>query len=90
MAGGQMCFQSTMIGVDIETYHSRISRFVLESKWENAIIKKGKGSSPSIVWFMGLVKVVLLVIGGVEIKPDLQVEVVMINQILAYVENREK
>lgn len=51
---------------------------------------KGKGSSPAIVWFMGLVKVVILVIGGVEIKPSLQVEEVKISQILAYVKNHEK
>jgi hypothetical protein len=66
------------MGVDIVTYRARISGFVLGNKVESGSAK---------VWFIGLVILVLVMIGGVETNPGPQVEQVKIDQTLVYVKN---
>jgi hypothetical protein len=76
--------------VDIATYHARIGRFVLGKKVESGMLKKGQESGSAKMWFIGLVTVVLLVIGGMGVNPGPQVEQVKIDQILAYAKNQEE
>jgi hypothetical protein len=88
--GKQTCFRNTRMGVDIETYRARIGGFVLGKKVESGMLKRRQEACSAEVWFIGLVNVTLLVVGGVETNPGPQIEQVKIDQILAYVKNQEK
>jgi hypothetical protein len=62
------------MGIDIVTYWSRIGGFVSGRKMDSGIRVKGQESGLIKIWFLGIVVVVLLVIGGVEANPAPQVE----------------
>jgi hypothetical protein len=78
------------MGVDIVIYRAKIGGFVLGNKVESGLSRKRQDSGFSKVWFIGLVTAILLVIGGVEVNPRLQVEQANIDHILTYVQNQEK
>jgi hypothetical protein len=78
------------MGVDIVIYCARIGDFVLSNNVESGLSRKRQDSGSAKVWFIGLVTVILLVIGGVEVNPGPQVEQAKIDQILTYVKNQEK
>jgi hypothetical protein len=78
------------MGINIATYRVRIGGFGLRKKMDRGVQMKGQESSLTKNWFLGLLIAVLLVIGGVEVNPGIQVEQGKINQILAYVKNQDK
>jgi hypothetical protein len=57
---------------------------------ECGVIRKRHDSGFDKVWFSGLVLVIILVIGGVEVNPGPQTDQAKIDQILAYVKNQKK
>jgi hypothetical protein len=63
-----------VMGIGIVTYRARIGGFAFERKVESGIRVKGQESSLVKIWFLGLVILLLLVIGGVEANPGPQME----------------
>jgi hypothetical protein len=61
------------MGVDTGTYQARIGTFIVKSSVEETAatqeVKEGKQC-----WFVGLLTMVLLVVGGVELNPGPMVE----------------
>jgi uncharacterized protein YukE len=78
------------MGVDMETYRAGNGGSVLGNKVKSSVLKKMQEGFLAEAWFIGLVVVILIVTGGVEMNPRLQIKQVKIDQILAYVKNQEK
>jgi hypothetical protein len=78
------------MGVDIGTYHARIGSFAASYTRKNTT----KGLKVEMVgwktWFWGLLQIVMLVIGGVEVNPGPPAEQEKTNQILIHMRNQEK
>jgi hypothetical protein len=62
------------MGVDIALYRSRIGGFIWGNKVECGSVRKRHDSGFDKVWFSGLVLVIILVIGGVEVNPGPQAD----------------
>jgi hypothetical protein len=63
-SGGPVLFRSAKMDANIEMYGARFGRIVPERKVEMAVMMKGRKHSANTVWYVGLVTLVLLVIGG--------------------------
>jgi hypothetical protein len=59
---------------------TRIGGFVQGNKVESGMLKKRQERGSAKLWFIGLVIVILLVIGGVEVNPGPQAEQTKIDQ----------
>jgi hypothetical protein len=78
------------MGAGIETYQTRIGRFLVKEEDRGPEGKREQNDSESKVWFLGLVIMALLVIGGIQLNPGQQVQLAKIDQILSYIKNQEK
>jgi hypothetical protein len=76
------------MGVDIGTYRARTGTFRVSSVKKTAATQEVMGGNQRS--FVGLVIMVLLVVGGVEMNPGPTVEQEKLDQILTCEESRER
>jgi hypothetical protein len=84
----QTCFRITRVGVDIGTYRTRIGTFRVSSLKKTAVTHVVMEGNQC--WFVGLVMMALLVVGGVELNPGPAVKQEKLDQILTHVRNQER
>jgi hypothetical protein len=78
------------MGVDIGTCHPRIGSFAANYERKNTTGELKVETTGWQIWFWGLLLIVMLVIGGVEVNPGPPVEQEKINKILIHMQNQEK
>jgi hypothetical protein len=76
------------MGVDVVTYQARIGTVRVSSVKKTAATQEVMEGNQC--WFVGLVIVVLLVVGGVELNPGPTVEQENLDQIVTHVRNQER
>jgi hypothetical protein len=62
------------MGMDIGTYHARIGTFIVKCKEKHTMRSYKVEMAGRQIWFLGLVTVTLLPVGGVELNPVPPVE----------------
>jgi hypothetical protein len=73
------------MGVDIVTYRARIGTFVVKKTAATQEVMEGNQC-----WFVGLVIMVLLAVGGVELNPGPTGDQEKLDQILTHARNQER
>jgi hypothetical protein len=76
------------MGVAIEVYRTRIGMFTRRIKNERNAVLCGPGSFSINMFFVGLVVMMLLVMGGVEVNPGPPADHLKLDLILEHVKNQ--
>jgi hypothetical protein len=78
------------MGMDIGTYHARISSFIVKCKEKHTMGSYTTGMAGKQIWLSGLVTMMQLLIGGVELNMGVPEGQKKTDKILTYVRNQEE